>query len=92
MFSNKSSRRKITDIEREFQENIKQKVIPKFSKESSRMITELVEQHIGFESIVKKIDPNIKPADANVFQLLFENTLEKSIERLATEGLASGLR
>ena len=83
IFSDESSQEKIKTIERNLQRKVKREAISEFSRTSARMISHIVEERIGFYPIVKEIGGALGEVDANVFQIFFQDTLQKLIEESA---------
>lgn len=89
LLSNKSSQEKLEAIERDLQRRIERKAISEFSKISSKTISKLMEEQVGFNAIAKKVNKSFGEADANIFQNFFENTLEKLIRETALKVLGN---
>ena len=89
LVSNKSSQEKLEAIQRDLQRKIERKAISEFSKTSSRTISKLVEEQVGFEAVVKKVNISFGEDDASVFQNFFENTLERLIKESALKVLGN---
>lgn len=83
IFSNKSNEEKIKTLQRDLQRKVKQEVISEFSEKSSRMISQLLQEQIGFFAMAKEMNKIFGETDAKIFQSFFEDTFKKSIEESA---------